>query len=113
MKDLILRVEKWALDKGILDSATPMAQSIKTLEESTELIQAISLNDRDEIIDAIGDIMVTVIIQAKMQGLNIEECLKSSYNVISKRTGKMVNGQFVKDQTKICSCELDLGQCGC
>jgi len=113
MKDLILRVEKWALDKGILDVATPMAQAIKTVEESTELVQAISLNDREEIIDAIGDIMVTVIIQAKMQGLDIEECLKSSYNVISKRTGKMVNGQFVKDQTKICSCELDLGQCKC
>lgn len=113
MKDLILRVEKWALDKGILDEATPMAQAIKTLEESSELIQAISLNDREEVIDAIGDIMVTVIIQAKMQGLDIEECLKSSYNVISKRTGSMVNGQFVKDQTKICSCELDLGQCRC
>ena len=44
-----------------------------------------------------GDIMVTLIIQAKMQNVSLEYCLKSAYNVISKRTGKMVNGQFVKD----------------
>jgi hypothetical protein len=40
---------------------------------------------------------VTLIIQAKMQGLDLNECLGSAYNVISKRTGKMVNGTFVKD----------------
>jgi hypothetical protein len=32
-----------------------------------------------------------------MQGLTIEECLQSAYDVISKRTGKMINGQFIKD----------------
>jgi hypothetical protein len=32
-----------------------------------------------------------------MQGLSLTECLESAYNVIAKRTGKMVDGQFVKD----------------
>jgi hypothetical protein len=27
----------------------------------------------------------------------IEECVESAWEVISKRTGKMVNGTFVKD----------------
>ena len=90
-------VEVWAHEKGILAKATPMAQSLKTLEETTELITAINNDDREEIIDAMGDIMVTLIIQAKMQGLSLEECLESAYNVITKRTGKMINGQFVKD----------------
>jgi len=90
-------VEEWAKNKGILDKATPMAQALKTLEETTELCTAINANDRSEIIDAMGDIMVTLIIQAKMQDITLEECLESAYNVISKRTGKMVNGQFVKD----------------
>ena len=90
-------IEKWAEEKGILDKATPMAQALKTLEETTELCTAINNNDRAEIIDAIGDIMVTLIIQAKMQNLCLEACLESAYNVIAKRTGKMVNGQFVKD----------------
>lgn len=90
-------VEQWAADKGILEKATPMAQSLKTLEEATELCVAINANDRAEIIDAMGDIMVTLIIQAKMQDLSLEKCLESAYNIIAKRTGKMVNGQFVKD----------------
>jgi NTP pyrophosphatase (non-canonical NTP hydrolase) len=74
-----------------------MAQALKTLEETTELCTAINSDDREEIIDAMGDIMVTLIIQAKMQNVSLEYCLESAYNVISKRTGKMINGQFVKD----------------
>ena len=95
--ELECAVENWAEEKGILAKATPMAQSLKTLEETTELITAINNDDREEIIDAMGDIMVTLIIQAKMQNLSLEECLESAYNVITKRTGKMINGQFVKD----------------
>jgi hypothetical protein len=45
-----------------------------------------------------GDILVTLIIQAKMQGVSLETCLEGAYNIISKRTGKMINGQFVKDE---------------
>lgn len=113
MEGLVQKVEEWASDKGILSKATTLAQSLKTLEEVTELVVAISINDREETIDAIGDIMVTLIIQCKMQGLSLEECLLAAYSVISKRTGKMVNGQFVKDQMSICSCEKNKGQCNC
>ena len=95
--ELECAVEHWAKEKEILAKATPMAQALKTLEETTELCVAINSNDRAEIIDAMGDIMVTLIIQAKMQWLKLEECLESAYNVITKRTGKMINGQFVKD----------------
>jgi NTP pyrophosphatase (non-canonical NTP hydrolase) len=90
-------VEQWAADKGILEKATPMAQALKTLEEATELCVAVNADNREEIIDAMGDIMVTLIIQAKMQDLSLENCLESAYNIIAKRTGKMINGQFVKD----------------
>ena len=97
MKQLIKQVEEWAEAKSILAHATTLRQAEKTLEETNELICAILNEDNAEIKDAIGDIMVTIIIQAKMQGLTIEECLQSAYDVISKRTGKMVNGQFIKD----------------
>lgn len=90
-------VEIWAEDRGIFEKATPMAQALKTLEETTELCTAVNSDDKEEIKDAMGDIMVTLIIQARMQGMSLERCLESAYNVISKRTGKMVNGQFVKD----------------
>lgn len=87
----------WATQKGILEKGTPEAQWDKTLEEVSELLGAIQKNDKPEIIDALGDILVTIIIQAEMQGLSLVECLESAYNVISKRTGKMINGTFIKD----------------
>ena len=87
----------WATQKGILQNGTPKAQAMKTWEETDELIQAIEDNNPEEIVDALGDILVTIIIQAEMQQLSLIDCLESAYNVISKRTGVMVDGQFVKD----------------
>ena len=100
MKDyfeLECAIEVWAEEKGILAQATPIKQAMKTQEELTELCNAILNNDIEQIKDAIGDIMVTLIIQAKMQGITIEECLNTAYDIISKRTGQMINGQFIKD----------------
>jgi NTP pyrophosphatase (non-canonical NTP hydrolase) len=87
----------WAAQKGILENATTMRQAEKTHEEVLELMAAIDDDNKEEIIDALGDILVTIIIQAEMQGLKLVGCLESAYNVISKRTGRMENGQFVKD----------------
>jgi len=97
-QELELLVIQWAKEKQIITKGNPGAQCDKTLEEVVELHEAIEKNDRDEIIDALGDILVTIIIQAEMQGLKLEECLQSAYNVISKRKGKMIDGQFVKDK---------------
>lgn len=95
-------VIEWADNKGILEKATTAAQANKTMEECQELIDAIQDDNKDEISDALGDILVTIIIQAKMQNMSLVECLEGAYNVIAKRTGKMVNGQFVKDaETKV------------
>jgi NTP pyrophosphatase (non-canonical NTP hydrolase) len=90
-------VVEWAANKGILEKATTAAQANKTMEECQELIDAIQDDNREEISDALGDILVTIIIQAKMQNMSLVECLEGAYNIIAKRTGKMVNGQFVKD----------------
>lgn len=97
MKQTIQLVEQWAEEKGILSKATPLTQAMKTLEEVNELLGAIMDDNPEEIKDAIGDIMVTLIIQCKMQGMDLQDCLESAYNVIKNRTGKMVGGVFVKD----------------
>lgn len=92
------KILQWAKDKDILDKATPETQMLKTVEEVGELANALGKRDLEEIKDAIGDIAVTIIIQAELNGLNFDECLQSAYNVISKRTGRMENGIFVKDK---------------
>ena len=91
------KVLEWAKEKGILEKGNPMAQSIKTSEEALELIQAVSIDNKDEVIDALGDILVTIIIQAKMQNVDLLDCLESAYNVIAKRKGEMINGSFVRE----------------
>lgn len=90
-------VIEWADNKGILEKATPARQACKTMEECEELIDAIEDDNKEEIADALGDILVTIIIQAKMQNMSLVECLEGAYNIIAKRTGKMIDGQFVKD----------------
>lgn len=96
--ELECAVQDWAEEKGIFNTGTPIKQALKTQEEVTELCNAIIDDDKEEIKDALGDILVTIIIQASMQSLELEDCLESAYNVIKKRKGKMVNGQFVKDK---------------
>jgi NTP pyrophosphatase (non-canonical NTP hydrolase) len=87
----------WAQQKGIFEKGTPIAQAGKTMEECTELMVAVAFDNKEEIKDALGDILVTIIIQAEMQGMSLIDCLESAYNIIAKRTGKMVDGKFVKD----------------
>jgi NTP pyrophosphatase (non-canonical NTP hydrolase) len=96
-RELESQIIDWAKDKDIFDKGTPIKQAFKTLEEVGELINAVSTNNHLEIKDALGDILVTIIIQAKMQNVDLIECLNMAYNTISKRTGEMVNGTFVKD----------------
>lgn len=91
------KILDWGLQKGILPHAEPLAQLDKTEEEVGELRQAIYEHDVDEVKDAIGDIYVTITMQAEAWGFTMEECVQAAYDVIKGRTGKMVNGKFVKD----------------
>lgn len=159
LDDLEPLVIKWGDKKGIFINGTPYKQLLKTGEEILELLHAIEDNNLDEIEDAIGDIVVTLIIYAEMKkitckrdfknhsfkaddaaahrlvtdysvllqaekfgqslkpiidmhemmmiklhriackyNLNIWECLKTAYNVIKNRKGKMINGVFIRDE---------------
>ena len=59
--------------------------------------RAILKEDTAELIDGIGDAVVVLTNLAELAGVPIEDCIQEAYNVISKRTGKMVNGTFVKN----------------
>lgn len=98
MNELEHKIIDWAEERGIFDKATSTSQHSKTLEEVNELTLALMTNDRPEIKDAIGDICVTLVLQATMQGWTLEECMQSAYDVIKDRKGKMVDGVFVKDE---------------
>lgn len=96
MEDLIDRVKRWGHDKGIVSEGTTVAQAVKTVEEASELLSAVNANDRAKIKDGIGDTLVTLILQAEMQDLSIDDCLNYAYRQIAGREGRIINGQFIR-----------------
>jgi NTP pyrophosphatase (non-canonical NTP hydrolase) len=90
-------IRSWADVRGITQNGDVKTQYIKLLEEVGELADAILKNNKEDIIDAIGDAVVVLTNLSTLAGVNIEHCIDSAYGEISNRTGSMVNGTFVKD----------------
>jgi NTP pyrophosphatase (non-canonical NTP hydrolase) len=93
------KIRSWAMVRGIYDKGNSHTQYVKLMEEAGELARALLKNDKPEVIDSIGDIVVVLTNLAKLEKLNIEDCIDNAYATISKRTGKMVNGTFVKTES--------------
>jgi MazG nucleotide pyrophosphohydrolase domain. len=98
--NLELAVVEWAHDKGIFDNSDPIAQISKMKEEVEELDEELCLFIDKSLIrieGELGDVLVTVIIQAHFHGLSLADCLQQAHDKISKRKGKLVDGVFVKE----------------
>ena len=87
----------WAEQRGLLKPENAKTQLIKVYEELGELSSAILKNHKTNQIDGLGDTLVTIIILADILGFDIEDCLQVAYNEIKNRTGKTVNGTFIKE----------------
>ena len=92
-------VIRWGEDRKIVQNSNPMAQAIKTYEEVTELFEAIAANDREAMIDAYGDILVTLVMGCATADLDLVSCFKHAYEQIKDRTGTLgPDGIFYKDK---------------
>ena len=163
--ELNTHIIEWAKERELDTKGTVEAQAIKTVEELSELIKAICKDKKEDIIDSIGDVYVTLVIGnmldeknnmtiiqeqvdmlldyktiknykkarkvkrieqlgkfiyiilnynyslsvifdlieqliniAYIYDLDFVECVESAYNTIKNRTGKLVNGMYVKDE---------------
>lgn len=93
--ELINNVLQWGVDKGLND---PKAQLNKVIEEVGEIAHEITRNKNgEELKDAIGDSLVTIIILSGICGYDPIECLARAYFEIKDRGGKTENGTFVKE----------------
>jgi hypothetical protein len=93
-------ITKYSLD-WIMDNVQTSMYNKKrcyVYNKAGEVGRAILKQDEAEVIDGIGDMVVVLTNLAELIGTPIEECIARAYDVIAKRTGKMVNGTFAKDE---------------
>lgn len=95
--ELIDAVRDWGREKGINNADK---QLMKVFEETNEITREFVRGryDTPEVVDSLGDSVVTLIILADILGYDIRDCLLEAYEVINKRTGKNVGGNFVKSE---------------
>ena len=92
-----MKVIQWGEARGIVQNSTPAAQAKKTLEELDELYAAIAKGDRDEMADAYGDILVTLVMGCACADLDLVDCFKKAFEEIKDRKGYLTKeGIFVK-----------------
>lgn len=117
-EELVEIVLNWAKDKDLLHDENAEKQFLKFMEEVFEfrdewLLYVHEYNvsdcgeaDNDPVVAEyrhnmkleMGDIFVTLIILCEQLGINVIECLEKAYNKIEARTGKTINGTFVKSE---------------
>lgn len=97
MGDLIEEIEEWATKRG-LDKADSSKQLLKLQEELGELTQGHLKSRTEQVHDSIGDLFVVLTIYCLQQDIDLYECVGEAYDMIKNRSGKMINGVFVKTE---------------
>jgi len=90
-------IREWADERGLYENGDTKTQALKLVEEVGETCRAILKEDREEVIDGIGDCVVVLTNLAELVGVPIEICIDVAYDEIKDRKGKMVNGTYKKD----------------
>lgn len=97
MCTLTKKVWEWFDEKGLKD---PMVQFVKMEEECGELAHELTRGKTfsREVVDALGDILVTVIGLCHHLHIPPQAALTLAYNEIKDRKGKVINNSFVKEE---------------
>ena len=95
--ELIAKIISWAKDRKI---DNPILQYAKVNEEIGEIAHELTRNRRSstELMDALGDSFVTLIILTNILGYDVNGVISSAYEVIKDRKGKTVDGSFIKNE---------------
>jgi NTP pyrophosphatase (non-canonical NTP hydrolase) len=96
--DIEIKIIQWAEARKIIPNSTPATQLLKAVSEMGELADATIKNDRDGILDAVGDVMVCLVNYCALQDINLVSCMQVAYDQIKNRKGILLpNGVFVKE----------------
>lgn len=96
--EIEMKVIQWGEKRQIVQNSTPAAQAKKTLEELDELFAAIKSNNREEMADAYGDLLVTLVMGCACADLDLVTCFEGAYNEIKNRKGQLnADGLWIKE----------------
>lgn len=96
--DVQNEIIRWSEARKIIPNSTPTAQLLKAFSEMGELADATAKQNRDEIVDAVGDVMVCLVNYCALADIDLVECMYVAYDQIKNRTGTMLSsGIFQKD----------------
>ena len=59
--DIEMKIIQWSEQRRIIPNSTPATQLLKAVSEMGELADATIKNDKDGILDAVGDVMVCLV----------------------------------------------------
>ena len=115
---ILKRIVKWNKERGLIEKGfnqkTEIAHIIEELMESTgkedslsaremaekraeEILGGSENNNKEEIVDAFADIIVFATGSIVKLGYDPEKVMDEVLKEIESRTGKMIDGKFVKD----------------
>lgn len=78
------KIVQWAKEREIDKKGTVQGQSIKTIEEISELIKGLCKGKKDLIADAVGDVYITLILGDMLQEkIDFGEILADEKEIIS------------------------------
>ena len=96
-EELEINIMEWANNKGLLSPDNSKNQVLKAMAELGELADEILKGDRKNIILELGDVEVCLTILKEQENIEQDYPLKCAWEKIRSRTGKTVNGTFIKD----------------
>ena len=95
MNNLIENVIQWHRDRNLIEGSDDKSQVLKLLQELGELSDSVCKDE--DIQDDIGDMLVVMINICERNNVTLDDCLTTAYRDIEHRTGRMVDGVFVKE----------------
>lgn len=94
---LFALIKEWGDNKGLTGPEDFSRQVMKLTEEIGELNGSQVRSDIEGEKDALGDIFVVWTMLLAKRGYDPKDIVTNVYNIISKRTGRTVDGIFIKD----------------
>lgn len=116
--DIFQRIVKWNEDRGLIergfDHSKEVSFIVEEILESTGNFDSISAREKamvyanemvgdsngseEQVVDAMADVIVFATGAIAKNGYDPSKVMEEVYKEINSRTGKLIDGKFVKDQ---------------